>query len=370
MHIVHIETGGGSGGQPLRTVNESLGMIKRGHKITIICPESIYLNTAARHAGLNVINLPLIKKNWANFKILRTWFLEHRNEIDVINCHNSIDTWLCALVSMTLSIAPIIRTRHSSGEIRKNIANRWLFSRKCSHIVTTGEALRLQYSAVGVPFSQSTSVPSGVDIQRFKPREKQTCRTALNLPENKFLIGVVAGLRFAKGHHLLLEIANNLPVDAVFVFVGGGPEFEKLQAACESKRLQDRVIMVGHQNRPEDWFPAFDITISPSFYDEGVPQGVMQAMACRIASIATDAGGTQDVVKNNHSGLLIPMNNLVAIQESIEKLYHNSSLREQLAEQGYKTVMANFTQDKMLDAMEDIFARAIQGNKLSDPVRQ
>lgn len=118
--------------------------------------------------------------------------------------------------------------------------------------------------------------------------------------------------------------------------------------------------MVGHQTNPEAWFPAFDITISPSFYDEGVPQTVMQSQACRIASIATDAGSTKDVIINRRTGLLIPMRNTLAIQQSIETLYTDRALRCQLAEQGYQTVLASFTQDSMLDAMEKIFSQSIQ----------
>ena len=37
MHIVHTEADGGKGGQPLRIINESLGMIQRGHQVTILC---------------------------------------------------------------------------------------------------------------------------------------------------------------------------------------------------------------------------------------------------------------------------------------------------------------------------------------------
>ena len=40
MHIVHTEADGGKGGQPLRIINESLGMIQRGHQVTLLCPET------------------------------------------------------------------------------------------------------------------------------------------------------------------------------------------------------------------------------------------------------------------------------------------------------------------------------------------
>jgi glycosyltransferase involved in cell wall biosynthesis len=202
-------------------------------------------------------------------------------------------------------------------------------------------------------------VPSGINIERFQPRNKQAARQQCLLPEDKFLVGVIAGLRHAKGHHLLLERVKRLHEDIMFVFVGGGPEFAALQQQCAEEGIQDRVIMVGHQANPEVWFPAFDLFISPSFYDEGIPQGVMQAQACGIATIATDAGATRDVITHNQSGLLIPMHDTDAIQHAIETLYSDDALRGRVADQGYKNLKAGFTQDCMLDAMESIFSRAI-----------
>ncbi|EAU0090973.1 glycosyltransferase family 1 protein, partial [Salmonella enterica] len=48
MHIVHTEADGGKGGQPLRIINESLGMIQRGHQVTLLCPETAPLHALAR----------------------------------------------------------------------------------------------------------------------------------------------------------------------------------------------------------------------------------------------------------------------------------------------------------------------------------
>ncbi|PUX18278.1 glycosyltransferase family 1 protein, partial [Cronobacter malonaticus] len=101
MHIVHTEADGGKGGQPLRIINESLGMQARGHQVTIVCPEEVPLNTLARDAGLTVVNLPVGRKKIPNLLRLRAWLKHEAGHIDVINSHNSVDTWLVALASAT-----------------------------------------------------------------------------------------------------------------------------------------------------------------------------------------------------------------------------------------------------------------------------
>ncbi|MDU2879860.1 MAG: glycosyltransferase family 1 protein, partial [Enterobacter sp.] len=83
MHIVHTEADGGKGGQPLRIINESLGMIQRGHQVTLLCPETAPLHALARNAGLTVVTMPLKRKNLKNLQVLRRWLKDNRHSIDV-----------------------------------------------------------------------------------------------------------------------------------------------------------------------------------------------------------------------------------------------------------------------------------------------
>ncbi|WP_318392129.1 glycosyltransferase family 4 protein [Enterobacter sp.] len=364
MHIVHTEADGGKGGQPLRIINESLGMIQRGHQVTLLCPESAPLHAMAQQAGLTVVTMPLKRKNVPNLLMLRRWLQANRDSIDVINSHNSADTWLVALANLTLSRpVPLVRTRHASGLPRNNASSRWLFRRACAHIVTTGEALRHQMVAIGVPLEQTTSVPSGVDTGRFHPADKTAARAHCGLSQEDFWLGVVSHLRPNKGHSVLLEALAQIDNPAVkLAIVGEGPHRAALEQDIVRLGLQERVVMAGHQADPERWFPAFDIALSPSHDMEGVPQGVLQSLATRIATIATDAGGTGDAVINGKTGLLVAQRDVTALREAIITLVNDAALREQLAQQGYDYLCEHLTRECMLAAMEKVFSDAIQRN--------
>jgi len=364
MHIVHTEADGGKGGQPLRIINESLGMIQRGHQVTVLCPDTAPLNAMARSAGLTVVTLPLKRKNLKNLQQLRRWLKDNRQSIDVINSHNSADTWLVALANLTLSNpVPLVRTRHASGVPRNNWTTRWLFRKACAHIVTTGEALRHQVANIGVPMSQSTSVPSGVDTQRFHPADKHEARAHCGLSQDDIWLGVVSHLRPNKGHSVLLRALAAIDNPQIKVaIVGEGPHRATLEQEIAALGLQRRVTMAGHQPDPERWFPAFDIALSPSHDMEGVPQGVLQSLASRIATIATDAGGTGDAVIDGKTGLLVAQRDVTALREAIITLVNDAALREQLAQQGYDYLCEHLTRECMLAAMEKVFSDAIQRN--------
>lgn len=362
MHIVHTEADGGKGGQPLRIINESLGLIQRGHQVTILCPQTAPLHALAQEAGLTVVTMSLKRKNLKNLQALRRWLSDNRASVDVINSHNSADTWLVALANLTLRHpVPLVRTRHASGVPRNNWTTRWLFRTACAHIVTTGEALRQQMADIGVPMAQSTSVPSGVDTARFHPADKHEARAYCGLGQDDFLLGVVSHLRPNKGHSVLLRALAKIDRPEVkLVIVGEGPHKAALEQQIIELGLQERVIMAGHRSDPQRFFPAFDIALSPSHDMEGLPQGVLQSLASRIATIATDAGGTGDAVINGKTGLLIAQRDEMALHDAIITLYNDAALRETLAQQGYDYLCAHFTRECMLEAMEKVFADAAQ----------
>ena len=207
-----------------------------------------------------------------------------------------------ALANLTLSNpVPLVRTRHASGVPRNNWTTRWLFRTACAHIVTTGEALRHQVADIGVPMSQSTSVPSGVDTQRFHPGDKHRP-------------GFIVVCRRTISGWAWYRICARTKAIAYCCAPGENRQSTHQAGDCRRRSaqsdagtgnhrpgLQQRVVMAGHQSDPERWFPAFDIALSPSHDMEGVPQGVLQSLATRIATIATDAGGTGDAVINGQT---------------------------------------------------------------------
>src|SRR3989344_5516003 len=167
MHIVHTEASCGWGGQEIRILTEAEGMLRRGHKVTLLCPPEARIFAEAQQRKIPVVALPIGRKRLPGVLALRRWL--KANSTDVINTHSSTDTWLAALASRLLDRPPpLVRPRHISAPVPKNRLTRWLYQRASTHIVTTGEKLRLQlilengYDPARIP-----SVPTGMDTGDF-----------------------------------------------------------------------------------------------------------------------------------------------------------------------------------------------------------
>ncbi len=293
---------------------------------------------------------------------MRRWLSDNVDRYDVINSHSSTDSWLVALASASIAnVPPLIRTRHVSTPVNNNFFTQWLYRRATAHIVTTGESLRQQLSRDnGYTLERMTSVRTGIDLRRFQPGDRRAMRTKLGIADRPTL-GVVATLRDWKGHEDLLDAMVQIRGhwQALYTWqlliVGDGPEYDRLAAKIAARGLDDSVRLVGNQENVQEWLACFDIFVLPSYGNEGVPQGIMQAMACGLPVVSTPVGAIAEAVDDGRSGILIPTRNPAALAEGLAGLMLDPDKRVAMGRAGHAIATAQFGIDVMVDKMERVF---------------
>lgn len=356
MKIVHTEASCGWGGQEIRILEESRGMIERGHEVTLLCPPESRIFAESPKRGVPVIALPIGKKGLKGVLALRRWLLDHA--VDVINTHSSTDTWLAAVACQTLSEAPpLVRTRHISAAIPNNITTRWLYTRATRHIATTGEAIRQQLiHDNGYPAEMISSVPTGIDIRRFSVGDKIPVRRSLGLDPATNYLGIVATLRSWKGHLYLLEAFAQLDAPGwKLLIVGEGPMREPIEAKVRELALEQRVQLVGQQDRPEEWMRALDIFCLPSYANEGVPQALLQAMLTGLPIVTTPVGAITEAAENEVSALVVEPRSAPALATALQRLMGDAELARALGATARLAAEQRFSKERMLDRMEAVF---------------
>lgn len=336
-------------------------MVARGHDVLIAAPAESPIFKEAGARGLAVSAVPMVNKSLGGLLAMRKLLMQHA--ADLVVTHSSTDSWLAALsCAMLRHPPPLVRTRHVSAPISGNAATRWLYRCASAHVVTTGEALRLQVMReAGMPSSQVTSVPTGIDLEHFCPADRILARSRLSLPVDSFVIGIVATLRSWKGHRYLLEaVATLQDPRALLVIVGDGPGRGNLQAQIQSLGLREQVIMPGNQKEVARWMQAFDVFVLPSYANEGVPQALMQAMACGLAVISTPVGAIGEIVEDGRTGLMVSPRDAGALGAALVRLRDDAVLRQTLAEAGLQRARERFAAARMLDAMEAVFGKVLE----------
>lgn len=360
MKILHTEASCGWGGQEIRILEEARGLIQRGHEVSLACPSEARIREEADRYGVPAVSLPIGRKNLGGLMVMRQHIAQTRP--DVINTHSSTDSWLAAIACTTLVGAPpIVRTRHISSPIPSNASSRWLYQRATSVIVTTGEALREQLiSCNGFDAARIVSVTTGMDSRRYTPGDRKEARRILGLPDTGFLYGIVATLRFQKGHaELLHAFAEQDDTTCHLAIVGDGPMMESITHTIDDLGLTGRVHLPGNQHEILPWYRSFDVFVLPT-HAEGMPQSLMQAMLCGLPVITTPVGSIPQVVVDGQHGILVTPMNTTELSGAMRRVRQDPHLRERLGQAGRKVALERFDSDNMLDAMEAIFFKVKQ----------
>lgn len=358
MKILHTEASCGWGGQEIRILEESRGLIQRGHEVSVACPAHARMATEAARFDVPVTALPIEFKTIAGLLALRRHLASACP--DVVNTHSSADSWLVALACATLSSPPaIVRTRHISAPVSANVANRWLY-RQARAVATTGESLRRHLlDTLDLNPGRVISVPTGIDTLRFAPGNKAAAKAALGLDPGESVLGIVATLRSWKGHLFLLDAFAALKRPGLrLLIVGEGPMRGPIEEKIAALGLGERVTLPGQRSDPEHWLQAMDVFCLPSYANEGVPQAILQAMLCALPIVTTPVGAILEAVGDGETALVVPPRDAAALAAAIGRLLDDSTLAARLGTEARRVASADFSRDTMLDRMETIFRQA------------
>jgi len=246
----------------------------------------------------------------------------------------------------------------------------WLLRRNlrsATAIASTSHAMAQQVQRLTPERSEVTVTPFGVDLECFVPTPvpRDAAARALTL-------GIVKSLAPKYGVDLLLRaFAGLLTDDEVrarldrcrLIVVGDGPQREELMGLSRQlgiAALTDFVGAVAHAEVPK-WLHRMDIYAAPSRLDsESFGVAVIEASACGLPVVVSDAGGLPEVVRHGETGLVVPRDNVPALQESLKLLVLDADLRSELGRNGRIHVEREYEWGHCLDLMEECYARAMQ----------
>ncbi|MBM4301920.1 MAG: glycosyltransferase family 4 protein [Deltaproteobacteria bacterium] len=367
LTILHTESSLGWGGQERRILVEAKAMRQRGHRLVFACDcrGELYL----RVRGRDFLTVPLVfggRRNFsAWFKLLR---LLATGEVDILNTHSSLDSWVGTLAWRSLRNRPLlVRTRHLSTLVRDNRRTRWLYQTPAA-IVTTGEVTKdLLIERLGVPARHIYSIPTGVELAEFAPQEKSRELLAqVQIPADAFIFGSVAVLRSWKGHLDLLEAFHDLlkqGARAFLLLVGEGPYRVVIEEKIAQLGIQRRVRLAGFQDRVAPWFALMDVKVLASYANEGVPQSLLQAMAMARPVAGTTVGGIPEVIVHEETGLLAPPRDPRALAQAMGRLMANPDYRRELGRRGRNLVVERFSMEQMAAEIEAVYEVLRQNRK-------
>jgi glycosyltransferase involved in cell wall biosynthesis len=199
-----------------------------------------------------------------------------------------------------------------------------------AHCVAMTKMIHKNLSLAGVPDRRITDIPNGIEISIPPVRTRKW--------NNKVIFVGNLTQQPAKGIDILLfawkKVVTEFP-DASLEIAGSG-DVDSYQNFVRDNKI-DNVIFSGRQSDIKGRLRNADIFVLPS-RREGMSNALMEAMICGMPVVATDVSGSQDLIENNVSGLLIPVGDVNALASALIRMMNDPGKAIEMGKRGYEYI--------------------------------
>jgi glycosyltransferase involved in cell wall biosynthesis len=280
-------------------------------------------------------------------------------------------TALYAIPSCKLLKIKLINGMVVDAPAKQNILNKKLFRAKLTFLfsdIIIGNS-KTGLSAYRAPSKKSLCIYNGFNFSRLKHlRPKDSILEELNI-NTKYIVGMVATFSKYKDYKTYFSAAKKILQrrnDITFLAIGNNTD--SLDAKMEiDKKLENHFRLLGKKTDIESYVNALDVGVLATF-TEGISNSILEYMAASKPVVATEGGGTKEIVINNTTGYLVKVSDPEDLASKIEFLINNPDLSIQMGKAGLERVPTVFSIESMVNKYIALYKSQINSKRASKEV--
>jgi glycosyltransferase involved in cell wall biosynthesis len=381
--VLELRSVRGTGGGPEKTILLGAELADRSAFAVTVCyirdeRDSVF-GVDTRAARLNVEYVEVRERHSFDHRIWRTLADLVRNRgIDIIHAHDYKTNLIALLLARRCDVIPIATAHGWTGQTSRERfayypADKWLLARFPKVIAVSSE-IRQQLVRRGTDAARVTVILNAIDPDQFRrlPGRRAAVRAELRYDDRDMVIGAVGRLEPQKRFDLLLEALARLrgrwPALRIAI-AGDGSLRAELAVRAAQLDVADRCAWLGHRDAVGDLHHAFDLFVQSSEY-EGTPNAVLEAMAMETPIVATDVGGTRELVSDRVHALLVPAGDPETLAGAIDTALSDPAAARRRAVAARRRVEIELSFSARTRALESVYQelmRARAGRAGSQP---
>lgn len=303
----------------------------------------------------------IIEKYMQTFRDYVWWTrLRLKEPFDLIHAHHPL---VALAMKIVFPRTPVIATIHSSYEkeliLNERIARGGPEESFLTSLYGELEAKVELITTVSHSFKQYIGdyvrepdriqvIPNGYDERRFRPIAHEN-----QVPQ----LITVCRLVPAKGLDILLQACAEVKrrgTAFVLHLIGDGPSRRELEQLAQKLGIYEDIIFYGYMLHPEEFMPFADIFVLPS-RAEAFGNVFAEAALCLLALIGTDVGGVSEQIEDGKNGLLVPVNDVSAVADAIEKLAGDPDFRYTLARSAMEKAKSQYSLRRVIMQYTEVY---------------
>jgi glycosyltransferase involved in cell wall biosynthesis len=368
LRIAGVDPERGFAGGETQVLGLTLALRKMGHAASLICDPAGQLWERAQSSEIPCHALRI--RNSVDFAAgMRLRSILRREHFDIVHFHTA----------RAHAMAPFARGHAGALVVTRRMDYRpnrmfapYLYNHAVDGVAAISAEVADSLARARVPRERVTIISSGVDCVRFRPPsadERRQARTRLNLADHAIAIGTVGALEERKGHRFLLaamaELKGGAGAAAVCAIAGEGSQRAVLEREAARLGLDAAVRFAGRVEDVRAILWALDIFVFPSLH-EGLGVALLEAAACGLPAVASNAGGIAGVIAEGRTGLLVPPANPHALAEAIRRLVEAPEERAAMGAAARERVMGEYTMDAMAQRTLQLYRRCLAARRSED----
>ena len=298
--------------------------------------------------------------------VYRVLQLIRDHHIDLLHS-NGPQTNICAGLAGRLTRVPAVwHTRNLLHGHMRDVDR--LFARLATRVICNSDAVRERFRGSSA-WPKSLTIRNAVDTHEFHPAvSREPFRREVGLSTTEVAVGIVGRIDPAKGHADFVEAAIQLLAETLparFFIVGEAFSqrdvwhAEKLRSRIQGAGLEERIQFTGFRADIPSVMRALDVLVLASEV-EACSRVLLEAMASGTSVVATDCGGTPEIVQDGREGILVPPHDPHALAASIRLLINDPCLRQRFARAGLLKIPKEFTMERYTSQTLEVYADALR----------
>lgn len=278
-----------------------------------------------------------------------------RSQASILHCHHYSPFVYGRLAAMMTSDVRLVFTEHGrlsdcAPSRKRRLVNPWL-GRFHGTIHAVSNDLKNYMITEGLPANRIEVIHNGIDAGHPVTTNEAACaRARIGLDAQALVLGTIARLDPVKDLATMIrafEIVHRQWPTSHLVMIGEGAERSRLEDLVHASALRGAVTFTGHRDDARALVPAFDLYLNSSI-SEGISLTLLEAMAASRAIVATDVGGTSEVVEDGVTGALVPAREPDVMAESVSSLLAAPACRASMGKSGRRRLEQQFSIDQMV----------------------
>lgn len=332
MHIGFLIGTDSWGGLEMNQVKSALWIQEYGVKVSILSTGNKRVEAFCAKHGLNLVSIDSHKKyyDFKASKKLRSLIKAYNIEHLIIRDVRDMSTAALARFWSKKSFRLHYFMEMQLGVTKKNLLHTLRFKQLDSWSCPLNWLQRQVQEMTNMKADRIIYIPSPMDLVPFRNNiTKSEARKTLNLPENKFIIGLAGRFDPQKGQILLLEALKMNPSREIHILFLGEPTanegtayFDNMNEYLNDPHFDGRVHIRPFRNDIQLFYKAIDAFIMAS-KAETVGMVTLEALASSCPVIGSNAGGTPEILGDGKRGYLFEPLNPKSLNEAINELYNS-----------------------------------------------